>query len=173
MRKIFGVLAIALAALAVTHVAGPATAQEQAKQIRLTDQQVQGYIASSKEMTAATAKLQGDSDKPDPKVIAQLEGIVKKHGFASLNQYDEVAANISLVFALIDPKTKAVMQPQELIRKEIAEVNADASIPAEDKKQTLAELNEALKSAQPVQFPENVALVKKYYDKIDATLQDG
>ena len=34
----------------------------------------------------------------------------------------------------------------------------------------LEELNEALKSAQPFQFPGNIELVKKYYDKIDAGL---
>ena len=34
----------------------------------------------------------------------------------------------------------------------------------------LEELNEALKSAQPIQFPGNIELVKKHYDKIDAAL---
>jgi hypothetical protein len=34
----------------------------------------------------------------------------------------------------------------------------------------LEELNEALKSAQPIQFPSNIELVKKHYDKIDAAL---
>jgi hypothetical protein len=36
-----------------------------------------------------------------------------------------------------------------------------------DKKQALQELNEALKEAQPIQFPSNIELVKKYYDQID------
>ena len=35
----------------------------------------------------------------------------------------------------------------------------------------LEELNEALKSAQPIHNPDNVELVKRYYDKIDAVLQ--
>jgi hypothetical protein len=34
----------------------------------------------------------------------------------------------------------------------------------------LEELREALKSAQPIQFPSNVELVRRYYDKIDAAL---
>ena len=49
----------------------------------------------------------------------------------------------------------------------------DAVLPglkAQSKKQLLQELNEALKAAQPVQFPSNVELVKKYYDKINAAL---
>ena len=35
----------------------------------------------------------------------------------------------------------------------------------------LEELAEALKSAQPIQHPENIELVKKYWEKIDAVLQ--
>ena len=35
----------------------------------------------------------------------------------------------------------------------------------------LDELNEALKSAQPIQSRSNIELVKKYYDKLDAVLQ--
>jgi hypothetical protein len=35
----------------------------------------------------------------------------------------------------------------------------------------LDELNEALKSAQPIANPGNIELVKKYYEKIDAVLQ--
>ena len=50
------------------------------------------------------------------------------------------------------------------------EVTANKALPAEEKKQMLEELNEALKSAQPIQFPSNIELVKKHYDKIDAAL---
>jgi hypothetical protein len=35
----------------------------------------------------------------------------------------------------------------------------------------LDELNEALKSAQPIQFPNNIELVRKHYDKIDEALK--
>jgi hypothetical protein len=34
----------------------------------------------------------------------------------------------------------------------------------------LEELNEALQAAQPIQFPSNIELVKKHYDKIDAAV---
>jgi hypothetical protein len=46
----------------------------------------------------------------------------------------------------------------------------DQTIPDQEKKQLLEELREALKSAQPIQFPSNVELVRRYYDKIDAAL---
>jgi F0F1-type ATP synthase membrane subunit b/b' len=75
-----------------------------------------------------------------------------------------------MVMAAIDPLTKAFTDPQSAIKKEIEDVSADKTIPDNEKKQLLEELNEALKAAQPIQFPGNVELVKKYYDKIDAAL---
>jgi hypothetical protein len=70
----------------------------------------------------------------------------------------------------IDPKTKKFTEPAVAIKQEIAEVTANKTIPAQEKKQMLEELNEAQKAAQPIQFPSNIELVKKYYDKIDAAL---
>ena len=71
--------------------------------------------------------------------------------------------------AAIDPQTKVFTDPQTAIMKEIEDVRSDKTISNSEKKQLLVELNEALKSAQPIQFPTNVELVKKYYDKIDVT----
>ena len=42
-----------------------------------------------------------------------------------------------------------------------------------EKKEILNELNAALKFTKPVQFPENVELIKKYYDKIDGAMAKG
>ena len=134
--------------------------------------QIEGFIAAQKDMAAVTEQMQGgNGDKPDPKVQAELENVAKKHGFASFAEYDEVAANISMVMAGIDPQTKAFTDPKVAIQKEIDEVTADTSIPDKEKKQMLEELNEALKTAQPIQNPGNIELVKRYYEKIDAVLQ--
>jgi hypothetical protein len=162
---------VAVLALALTQFPGVGAAQT-IKQIKLNDKQIEGFISAQQEMSAVAEKMQGStSDKPDPKLQAELEGIAKKHGFADFNEYDDVAANISMIMAGIDPQTKAFTEPQIAIKKEIEEVQADKSIPEKEKKQMLEELNEALKSAQPVQHQSNVELVKKYYDKIDAVLQ--
>ncbi|MGE3065359.1 MAG: hypothetical protein AB7K67_07215 [Hyphomicrobiaceae bacterium] len=142
------------------------------KQVKLTEQQVQGFIAAQKDMSAMADKVQGDTaDKPDPKVQAELESIAKKHGFASFDEYDDVAANVSLVMAGIDPQTGAFTDPVTAIKKEIDEITADKTIPDKDKKQMLEELAEAQKTTQPIQFPENIELVKKYREQIDAVLQ--
>jgi hypothetical protein len=163
------IAALAVAALAL--LGGAAFAQS-VKQIKLSEKQIEGFIAAQKDMAAVTEQMQGgNGDKPDPKVQAELENVAKKHGFASFVEYDEVAANISMVMAGIDPQTKAFTDPKVAIQKEIDEVTADTSIPDKEKKQMLEELNEALKSAQPIENPGNIELVKKYYEKIDAVLQ--
>lgn len=171
MQMLFRAATIALTALAIA--ATPAAAQNppELKQIKLTEKQVQSFIAAQPDLDAVTAKIKGD--KPDPKLVAELEAAAKKHGFANLMELDEVAGNISLVMSGIDPKTKEFSQPPEAIKKEIAMVTADKSIPEKEKKQILGELNGALKFAKPVKFPENVELIKKYYEKIEATMAKG
>jgi hypothetical protein len=161
----------AVAAIALTHLSGVASAQTAVKQIKLTEKQIEGFIAAQKDMSAVAEKMQGNTDKPDPKVQAELENIAKQHGFASFQEYDDVAANVSMVMAGIDPTSKAFTEPKVAIQKEIDEVKNDKSIPEKEKKQMLDELSEALKSAQPIEFPSNVELIKKYWDKIDAVLQ--
>jgi hypothetical protein len=171
MQHVFRLMIAAIAAIALTHVSSVATAQS-VKQVKLTEKQIEGFIAAQKDMAAVTEKLQGAaSDKPDPKIQAELESAAKTHGFANFAEYDDVAANISMVMAGIDPQSKAFTEPKIAIQKEIDEVKADTSIPDKEKKQMLEELNEALKTAQPIQNPGNIELVKKYYDKIDAVLQ--
>jgi hypothetical protein len=172
MQHMLRIMIAAVMAMALTQFAGVATAQNAVKQIKLSDKQIEGFISAQKDMAAVAEKMQGSpSDKPDPKVQAELETIAKKHGFGTFNEYDDVAANISMVMAGIDPQTKAFTEPQAAIKKEIEEVQADKSIPEKEKKQMLDELNEALKTAQPIQNPGNIELVKKYWDKIDAVLQ--
>ena len=148
-----------------------ASAQAPVKQIKLSEKQVQNFIAAQKDMAAITQKMQGSTnDKPDPKIQAELDKAARKQGFKSFTEYDEVAANISMIMAGIDPKTKAFSEPKEAIKKEIQEIAADKAIPQKERQKMLQELNEALKVAQPVEHAGNVVLVKKYFDQIDAAL---
>jgi hypothetical protein len=154
----------------VSLVVTSALAQD-VKQIKLTEKQVQSFIAAQKDVGPILEKIQGaTTDQLDPKLQAQLEAAVKKNGFKDMAEYDDVAANISMVMAGIDPQTKAFTDPQTAIKKEIADVTADKTMSAEEKKQVLEELNEALKAAQPIQFPSNIDLVKKYYDQLETAL---
>lgn len=165
--------ALALAGLLALAVSVPAGAQE-IRQIRLTEKQVQNYIAAQKDMNAIAEKMnEGDPDKVDPKITGALEETAKKHGFASFEDYDVVAANISLVAAGLDPEKKTFVEPAELIRQEIAAVKADKKLTKAQKDEALKALDEGLKSAKPLQFRENIALVQKYYDKLDLGMPEG
>jgi hypothetical protein len=149
--------------------AQPEQAQPPLKQVALTDKQIEDALAANTEISPIVDKLPEDA-APDPKVIAQLDGIAKKHGFASFGDYDAITANINLVLAGFDPETKKYVGQDVVLKKEIAEVQADKKMAPAEKKETLAELNAALKSAQPLQFPGNTAIVGKYYDKLSEVM---
>jgi hypothetical protein len=154
--------------------AAPPPPQQEAplKQIALTEAQVQGVLAAAKEMDPITEKIP-ENAKPDPKITAQLEGIAKKNGFASYDDYNLVVDNISLVLGGFDPASKKYVGAEAVIKSQIAQVQADKKMPAKDKKEALADLNDALKSPQPaIQNKGNIDLVGKYYDKLADALGD-
>ena len=157
----------------------PAPAQQAApeqtptlKQIALTDKQLDGVLAAQKDMDAITEKLP-ENTAPDAKVIAQLDSVAKKHGFASYDDYNNVVDNISLVLGGFDPATKKYVGNEAVIKAQIAQVQADKKMPAKDKKEALDELNQALKTPAPaIENKANIDLVGKYYDKLVAALGD-
>ncbi|MBR0927032.1 hypothetical protein JQ561_10495 [Bradyrhizobium diazoefficiens] len=152
-----------------------APAQPQApvlKQVALTDKQLDGVLAAQKDMDALTEKLP-ENTAPDQKVIAQLDDVAKKHGFAGYDEYNNVVDNISLVIGGFDPATKKYVGTDAVIKAQIAQVQADKKMPAKDKKEALDELNEALKTPAPqVENKGNIDLVAKYYDKLVVVLGD-
>ena len=142
------------------------------KQAALTDKQLDGVLAAQKDMDAITAKLP-ENTAPDQKVIAQLDSVAKKYGFASYDDYNNVVDNISLVLGGFDPTTKKYVGSEAVLKSQIAQVQADKKMPAKDKKEALDELNEALKTPAPaVENKGNIDLVGKYYDKLVAALGD-
>jgi hypothetical protein len=154
--------------------AAPAPGQPPAlKQIALTEKQVQAVLAAQKDMDAITEKLP-DNTKPDPKVTAQLEAVAKKNGFASYDEYNDVVDNISLVLGGFDPATKKYVGSEAVLKAQIAQIQADKKMSAKDKKEALADLNEALKAPAPaVENKGNIDLVGKYYDKLADALGDN
>jgi len=190
MRELFRPAAVAfrvacLAASIATISAGGALAQAKQspaqaapaqppamKQMALTEKQIEGVLAAQKDMDAITEKLPDDA-KPDPKVTAQLEAVAKKNGFASYDEYNDVIDNISLVLGGFDPATKKYVGSEAVIKAQIAQVQADKKMPAKDKKEALADLNEALKAPAPaIENKGNIDLVAKYYDKLADALGD-
>ena len=142
------------------------------KQIALTDAQVQSVLAAAKEMDPITEKID-ENAKPDPKITAQLEGVAKRFGFASYDDYNLVVDNITLVLGGFDPTSKKYVGEEAVIRAQIAEVQADKKMSPKDKKEALADLNDALKSPPPaIANKGNIDLVTKYYDKLVEALSE-
>lgn len=143
------------------------------KQVALTEKQIQAVLAASKEMDAVMSKLPEDA-QPDAKTQAELEAIAKKNGFASYDDYNNVSDNIGLVISGFDPATKKYVGNEAVIKAQIAQVQADKSMSAKDKKDALADLNDALKNPPPaVQNKGNIDLVAKYYDQLAASMGGG
>jgi hypothetical protein len=182
-------LALALSAVSSSEVlaqakqappkqAAPAAppAQQEApaiKQIALTEKQVENVLAAQKDIDAITDKIP-DNAKPDPKVDAQLDAVAKKNGFANYDDYNTVVDNISLVLGGFDPATKKFVGSETVLKAQIAQVQADKKMSAKDKKETLADLNEALKSPPPaIANKGNIDIVAKYYDKLAEALGEG
>ena len=136
------------------------------KQMALSEKQIGGVLTAQKDMNAITEKLP-ENAKPDPKITAQLEAVAKKNGFASYDEYNDVVANISMVLGGFDPATKKYVGSDAAIKAQIAQVQADKKMSPKDKKEALADLNEALKSpAPPIENKGNIDLVAKYYDNL-------
>ena len=167
-RRFLGGFVSTLVALALFDT-GAAIAQE-VKQIKLTEKGIQGFMAAYDHI----AKIYdgANPDNPDPKLEAQAGAIAKKSGFASLAEYEDVSMNIAMIIYGIDPQTKKFTEPPEQIKKEIAALKGDKSVPESEKREDLAQLEAALKDAKPVQFKENIALVLKYFDQLVPFVQE-
>jgi hypothetical protein len=143
------------------------------KQMALTDKQIEGVLAAQKDVDAITQKLPPNA-APSPKAVAQLDAVAKKNGFANYNEYNDVVDNITLVLSGFDPVSKKYVGFDAATKAQIAQVQANKQMSAKDKKDALAELNEALKSpAPPVENKGNIDLVVKNYDKLTDALGGG
>jgi hypothetical protein len=167
MRHTLGLI---IASIAVVFASFPLSTRAEVvtTQIMLTEKQIEGFILVQKDMSEAIGTMQPVKSAADYQV--NLTASTKKRGFKNMAEYETVAANISMVVASIDPKTKEFTDPQTAIKKEIQDVAADKTITASQKKELMKELTAALKSVEPIQFSSNVELVKKYYDVIDVTM---
>jgi hypothetical protein len=69
--------------------------------------------------------------------------------------------------------SKKYVGTEAVIKAQIAQVQADKKMSAKEKKDALAELNQALKAPEPpIEHKGNIDLVGKYYDKLAAVMGD-
>lgn len=174
-------MAAAVAILGMTGIgtSGAALAQSTGpiNQIKLSDQLITGFIAAQKDLVPLSEELQkaAESGNITPGLQQKLDGVAKKNGFKSLTELDDVTDNINMIMSGLDPQSGEFKMNADEIRKsiqeEIAEIKKDTSIPEKEKKDLLAEQEKALAAAGKVDFPENIALVKKYVKQIEEALQ--
>lgn len=175
-------LRLAIAASTLLAIAGPAapsafaqapSAVPETKQVTLTQAQIDGVIKTQPTIQAVEAKLPpGGDDKPNPKVEAQLDAAVKKNGFKDLGDYSDVNSTIGIVLAGIDPETKTYVGPDMVLKKQMAQVEADKTMPPKEKKEALDELKAAMGSASGTKpSAANIDLVTKNFDKLNDSMK--
>lgn len=171
--------ALAQAGTAAKPAAGPpaakAEAPEAGKEIALTQGQIDGLLVAQPELAKLTG---GAPDKPDPKAEAQAQGqaeaIVERNGFASLEEFQDASDTVDAVLGGIDPETKNYVGATPLLKKQLAAVQADKAMPAQEKAETVKEIKEALAAGEPAKPSEaNIALVTKNYARLSAAMGDG
>jgi hypothetical protein len=169
------VLASAALVLAAFMGPSPAGAQdvEELKQIELTEKQVSGFIAAQKDLQPLSAKLLEGGDKPEASLKGELDAISQKHGFANFMDMETVGANISLVLDGLDPKTGGYTDPVEKMKAELQNIKSDTSIPEDDKKLVMEDLNQEIAAAKPLQFKGNIDVVKKFQPELEKLTVDG
>lgn len=149
--------------------ASPAGAQDD-KDIALTKDLVQSFIAAQKDLSDISAKLEKESEKPDEAVQAELEDVAKKHGFKSFDELDAVSTAVSNVMAGLDPDTGEFTNPKEAMQKELSDIKADKDIPAEEKKLLEEELTDAINNTPDTIPSENIEVVKSMRKEIEASM---
>ncbi len=154
--------------------AAPAPAPE-AKQVALTEKQIESVLASQKDFDALSSQQPADKPgaKAPPNMLGKLDDVAKKYGFANYADYAVVLANIELVIGGFDPKTKTYVGAEAVLKQQLAEIQADKKMPVAEKKEAVEDINGALKALPPaVEFKGNIDLVGKYYDKLSAVMQE-
>jgi hypothetical protein len=136
-------LRLTIAAMAVIFASFPTSAPAQvpaATQLKLTEQHIEGFVGAQKDMSAVAEKMMQAavfSKSANAKYEAELNAVIKQHGFKDLAEYHAVAANIYLVMASIDPQTKVFTDPPTAVKREIEDVIAAKDIPSHEKKKLL------------------------------------
>ena len=174
-------MAAAVAILAITGIGAGNMARAQSagpiNQIKLSDQLITGFIAAQKDLVPLSEELQkaAESGNITPGLQQKLDAVAKQNGFKSLSELDDVTDNINMIMSGLDPQSGEFKMNADEIKKsiqdEIAEIKKDTTIPEKEKADLLAEQEKSLAAAGKIDFPENIALVKKYVKQIEEALQ--
>jgi hypothetical protein len=174
MHQVLRLSVAALAVVTLAWVSGTASAQAPGpapiKQVKLSEKQVEGFIAAHKEVVETWDKMQSDK-AAESAVKAQLDKIAKKFGFKDHAEYDIVVTNVEMVMYGLDPQTKTFTEPTEVAKKELEAALADKNLSEKERKRVQEDFTLQLKMMRPIENAGNIELVKKYYDQIEPLLK--
>jgi len=149
------------------------TTQTGAEQSPLTEKQMEAFIAAQKTIGAIMDEIPEDRlDKPNPQLQKALDQAAQKFGFKDYGEYEDVADNIDLILDGFDDDGKAFVGREVVLKKQMSELSADRTMSSREKSKQMKELKETLKAIEPIKFPNDIVLVTKYYDRLNALLDD-
>jgi hypothetical protein len=163
---------VVCAGLGLWALGGAGAQAQDLKQIELNDKLVTAFITAQKDFAPLSSKLAEGGDKPDASLTAQLEDIAKKNGFANFAEFEDVGANITIVLDGLDRSNGTYTDPSEKMKKELEEIKADETIPADDKKLAVDDLTQEIASAQPLKFKGNIDVVKKHIAELEKLIPE-
>jgi hypothetical protein len=153
-----------------------------AQPLTLSDAQVTGFFGAVEDLQAYSEKNQAGWKGADPskpmamagamQVSAETNAIIQKHGFKNATEFQRVAYNASMAYAVLKEGGKEAMQ------KKMAAANAEQEkamaqlrerLGPEQAKALSAHIQGAMKTAGDMQnVPDaNIELMKKYSDRMD------
>lgn len=162
---------------AFVFLASPAVAQDRngedarpLKQVELTDAHMKQFIAMQTDLVALGEQQQASDQKSGEALQQKLRELAKKNGFATFDEFDDVASTISLVMEGLDPDTKEYTDPKVTIAADIEDAKKDTTLTDDERKEVVADLEEARKTTPNVEHPGNIDMVRKYAEQIEKIL---
>lgn len=140
--------------------ASPAAAQ-QLNQMKLTDALITQFVAAHDDYVPLADQMREAGEDTTDALMAKLNGIAQKHGFKDFGEYEDVRENISIVLDGLDPETGVYTDPVEKMKKERDALFTDETLPEEDRKLAVDDIEQEIAVAEPLQFKQNVEVVKR------------
>jgi len=158
--------------VALLALAGPALAQEDGfRQIKLSEDQVLGYIKVAPKLSKLFDRIDQAGDKPDPNLQKDLEALAKEGGYKSFDEMEVAVSNITFVMSGIDDQDGSFKEPMERLKEELEDTQADPDLKADEKKQLVQSIKDSMAQTPKLEHPENVQLVQKYFKQLTSLFE--
>lgn len=146
---------------------------------RLTESKIEAFLALYPELMRVMSDsfeiaMEENVDVNDSSAVTMsaLEDLAVRHGFRNFDDQVRVENTIGLYFIAIDPVTREFMDPRKEIDLRLDQIRQDATLSEKTRAQVRDVYLELLTTQPRLDDPQNVALVKAYYDKIVLALQE-